>query len=231
MDPQQLWSDARFNDLCVFCGALPRTRDHAPSKVLLDEPFPADLPVVPACAECNQGFSLDEQYLACFLECVIVGSTNPSSVRRDKVRRILAENPNLSRRIDAACLVDEAGEKRWTVESERVRKVILKLARGHAAFEYSEPQLTEPEFVSFVPLFLLSEEQLQKFETPPDERIFPELGSRAFIRGIEHDSQGLFLENRWRVIQEGRYRYLISHSDGIRVRMVLSEYLACEVVW
>ena len=32
----------------------------------------------------------------------------------------------------------------WQPEDERVRNVILKLARAHIAFEQNEPQLDEP---------------------------------------------------------------------------------------
>jgi hypothetical protein len=106
---------------------------------------------------------------------------------------------------------------------------VLKLARGHAAYEYGEPQLYDPESVWFSPLHTLSSREIEAFETPPIEDLFPEIGSRAFVRGIETEWSGMM--GGWRVIQEGRYRYLVSHSAGIAVRMVLSEYLACEVIW
>jgi hypothetical protein len=35
----------------------------------------------------------------------------------------------------------------------------------------------------------------------------------------------------WIVVQEGRYRYRVSQNDGNIVQMVLSEYLACHVIW
>ena len=35
----------------------------------------------------------------------------------------------------------------------------------------------------------------------------------------------------WVVVQEGRYRYMAGVEDGNVVRMVLSEYLGCKVVW
>lgn len=38
---------------CVYCGAFPDTRDHVPSRMLLDKPFPGKLPVVPCCSSCN----------------------------------------------------------------------------------------------------------------------------------------------------------------------------------
>ena len=41
-----------------------------------------------------------------------------------------------------------------------------------------------------------------------------------------------FVTQDWVDVQEGRYRYLAFDDDGaITVRIVLSEYLACEVVW
>ena len=43
--------------MCVYCGNAAGTRDHVPPKVLLDEPYPPDLPPVPACDECNNRFS------------------------------------------------------------------------------------------------------------------------------------------------------------------------------
>jgi hypothetical protein len=78
MDPRQLPIDNRLIGVCVFCGGHPDTRDHAPSKVFLDEPFPEDLAVVEACAECNRSFSIDEEYLACFLEAVLFRNSGPS---------------------------------------------------------------------------------------------------------------------------------------------------------
>lgn len=73
MDPRHLFIDERHTGMCVYCGSPPDTRDHVPSKVLLDEPYPPELPVVGACEKCSSSFSLDEQYLACFLDCVIHG--------------------------------------------------------------------------------------------------------------------------------------------------------------
>jgi hypothetical protein len=35
----------------------------------------------------------------------------------------------------------------------------------------------------------------------------------------------------WVVVQEARYRFLTSTGGAVIVRMLLSEHLACEVVW
>lgn len=85
VDPRQLFFDQRNAGFCVHCGGDDSTSDHVPSKVLLDEPYPDNLPLVPACQTCNNGFSDDESYLACLIECAISGSTDPERVRREKV--------------------------------------------------------------------------------------------------------------------------------------------------
>ncbi|WP_332777429.1 hypothetical protein [Polaromonas sp.] len=136
-DPRKLFVDERLAGSCVYCGAEPTTRDHCPSKVLLDEPFPPNLPVVLACAECNQSFSLDEQYLACFIECVICGTGDPSGVKRANVRRILRAVPQLASRILAELSLREEGQKTWQPDMDRVRNVVTKLARGHLDYELS----------------------------------------------------------------------------------------------
>lgn len=43
------YGDERQLSACVFCRRETETRDHVPSRVLLDEPYPENLPVVPAC--------------------------------------------------------------------------------------------------------------------------------------------------------------------------------------
>lgn len=216
--------------MCLLWGE-PETRDHVPSKILLDEPFPPVLPVVKACRSCNNGFSKDEQYIACLLECVVCGTGDPTLIGREKIRRVLEKNPRLASRIARSCRADETGSLLWEAEVDRVQNVLLKLARGHAAYEYSEPQLEEPESISFAPVPLLSEEQLRAFETLPVETLFPEIGSRAFHKVFRVGGEALTQEGAWQILQEGRYRYSVSHSDGIRVRIVLSDYLACEVTW
>ena len=95
MDPRKLFAEERFTGLCVYCGAEPETRDHVPSKVLLDEPFPDDLPVVPACERCNNRLSPDERYVACFVECAITGSARPESALRDRSGASCTKTPPL----------------------------------------------------------------------------------------------------------------------------------------
>lgn len=233
MDPRHLFMDSRLTGMCVYCGDRPATRDHVPSKVLLDEPYPAELPVVGACTECNSSFSLDEQYLACFVECVICGAVEPEDVKRDKVARILTENPALQKRIQAAADTDLWDNLIWTPEMDRVRKVVLKLARGHAAYELY-PVLAKPTELGVLPIASMSEEERDSFETSPVEHgvaLWPEIGSRAFLRTVGKAPDPFGGLDGWVVVQPGRYRYSVVETGGILVRMVLSEYLACLASW
>ena len=231
MDPRHLFADERFSGSCVFCGAVPESRDHCPSKVLLDEPFPSNLPVVDACTACNNSFSNDELYLACLIEAVISGSTSPELVSRANIRRLFAENPAIAARIGKSRRVSPSSEILWDLETERVQRVVLKLARGHIAYELSLPRTEEPESISFAPLITMTADQRAAFESPEQSCFapWPEIGSRAFIRASQLFGPGS-PSTQWVVVQPGRYRYLVGQSEDF-VHMVLSEYLACRVVW
>ena len=232
MDPRQLAVDERLLGVCVYCGRPPDTHDHVPSRVLLDDPPPHDLPVVDACTPCNQGFSLDEEYLACFLECVLAGSTDPRHLRREKIKRALSRNDRLLARIQASARLDDHDVLVWEPEDERVRNVVLKLARGHAAYELSLPQLDGPETVFVSPLLAMSDEDRKSFENPGPGGLqgWPEINSRAFLRAVgakPYSEQA----GPWIVVQAGQYRYSVDEHGGVRVQIVLAEYLACVVEW
>jgi len=229
--------DKRLTGMCVYCGGQDDTDDHVPSKTLLEEPLPAHVPVVRACAACNAGFSLDEQYLSCFLECVLCGTTDPSGIQRASIRRTLAGSPPLAARIAASQTTDESGDLIWQPEVDRIRRVVLKLARGHAAYELY-PQLEDPDEVAFVPFLVMSDDERSAFEEVNSGPLqpWPELGSRAFLRacGVYPDSEQagpLLQAGSWIIVQPGRYRYSVIETGGVLVRIVLSEYLACAVTW
>jgi len=225
MEQLRDFGDERVRAFCAYCGGSTETKDHVPSKILLDEPYPSNLPVVPACEPCNQSFSEDEAYLACLLECVSVGSTSGSAIKRDKIRRHLRVRPEMASLLAQARIVT-GGQVSFKVETERIRNVALKLARGHAAFEIGEPQYGEPKQVSTVPLLSMTDEALMGFEKPPQFMLWPEVGSRGMQRIVSRGNEPV---EKWIVVQPGRYRYLASSNRTIRI--VIGEYLACEVIF
>jgi hypothetical protein len=229
MDPSQLFADSRLSGFCVYCGGAPDTRDHVPSRILLDDPFPGNLPVVECCCTCNTGFSGHEEYFACFLSCVINGSTSPEKVERPKIARILRERPSLAARIQASLIPSPGNELVWNPEVESIRTILLKLARGHIAYELSLPRLEEPAFINFAPLQVMSSDAVASFLAPQSTPFWPEIGSRAFFRACKSNETDL--EDPWIVVQPGRYQYLVSQAHGDFVRIVIGDYLACEVQW
>lgn len=58
------YEGSRNEGECVHCGGAAETADHVPSKELLDEPYPTNLMVCPACFSCNNSLLSDEGCLA-----------------------------------------------------------------------------------------------------------------------------------------------------------------------
>jgi hypothetical protein len=161
-------------------------------------------------------------------------------IQRPRVVAILERSPALRSRIEAA-RTEIDGRAAFIPEAARVQNVVRKLALGHAAFELSAPG-REPTSLEAWPLLAMSPEQREDFDAPHATRMFGEVGSRGMQRmlvtqitlalptGERSDLQ--LIINDWIEVQEGRYRYLaIDDAGGLRVKMVLSEYLACEVIW
>jgi hypothetical protein len=223
------YGDERSLAFCAFCGGDTGTRDHCPSRVLLDEPYPENLPVVPACTACNARFSSDEQYLACLISCVLAGSTDLARITRPKIRRILSDSPALRARIEQS-RVELANGVIFTPERQRVSTVITKLAQGHVLYELHEPHPEPPDTIYFAPLGLMSEAERDTFESAHAGGIsaWPEVGSRAMQHMVGVDTPP---EYPWLVVQSGLYRFHASVDSGTSIRIVIHEYLACHVHW
>jgi hypothetical protein len=74
----------------------------------------------------------------------------------------------------------------------------------------------------------MTDEESVRFKTT-SLILLPEVGSRAMHR-LTVVGDELF-EAGWLTVQEDRYRYRTSQNNGLAVRMVLREHLACSVVW
>jgi hypothetical protein len=235
------YADERLVYGCIYCGGPEETKEHAPSKVFLDVPFPENLPIVRACRACNNSFSLDEEYVACLLECVLSGTTEPEAISRERIASTLARSPQLKARIEAARTVVN-GQPHFSVEADRIRNVLLKLARGHAVFELSRVCRDEPDHFQVFLTDALTPEQRDAFDAPHLVRLWGEIGSRGHQRlqylqlQLQHkdDQQEIVLVPLcdWVSVQEGRYRFLaVDDIDGVVINIVIREYLACEVRW
>lgn len=127
MEQIKIFSDERYNLVCTYCGeGLPETRDHVPSKILLDEPFPTNLPVVTCCEKCNYKFSLDEEYFASIIECAVWGTTDINVLSREKIKRSLSRNHELQNRIETS-FTEIEGEKNIIIEEDRFKNILIML--------------------------------------------------------------------------------------------------------
>ena len=174
-------ADDRLVNGCIYCGGLEETRDHVPSRVFLDSPLPENLPVVWACSTCNNSFSLDEEYFACLIESAIAGSTDPDHIRRPGVAEILRRAPALRARIEAAKNIID-GRTQFNIEPDRIRNVLLKLARGHAAFELSQIRREDPSSLWWRSFPQMTEDEKDSFDASHVTEMFGEVGSRGLQR-------------------------------------------------
>lgn len=230
--------DERQKSWCIHCArslaGLGTNDDHVPSKSLLSKPRPHHLPIVTICKECNTSFSRDEQYVVTFLSCVVSGSSAPELQSNASAARALTVSPRLRALIERSRTeyTTMGGETRilWKPDAERMNRVVVKNARGHAYFEWGEPMLNAPIEVWAIPLESMSFEQRSNFEGAgegPGLAVWPEVGSRMMSRLVA----GADLLDGWVIVQPGIYRYSVDTSGGLRVRTVLWEYLATEVLW
>jgi len=222
-------SDSRLDTLCAYCGELSDTRDHVPSKILLEKPYPENIPVVPCCLECNNGFSLDEEYFACLIECLISGTTDLDKLSRKSIVKILKRKTKLKARLDKA-IINKDGKTQFKIELERIENIILKLAYGHVKFENSDVTYEKPEHLGFAPIDILTQEELNSFFAITELQNAPEIGSRS-TQNMHITQDGTPVDN-WIVVQDGIYQYSVTPTIGnVKVRILIWNYLACEIVW
>ena len=97
-------------------------------------------------------------------------------------------------------------------------------------YELGLQHLEDPAVMDVVPAPLMTEEYISNFFSPTEygEFLYPEIGSRSFITlwKEKHKAYG-----EWNVIQEGLCEYMIGQSGGDWVKFIISDYLACKVVW
>lgn len=219
------FADERLKyNICSLCGNPdPDSKEHVIPKVFLEEPFPKNLPTTISCRKCNESYSKDEQYLACLIECVISGTTDPDKIERKKISRTLKNSSGL-RKMLKNDKTSNKGDIFFTIDSKRVENVLIKLARAHLFYYINEINYEHPEILKYEPIInFTSEEKTLFFKN--EGYLYPEIGSRYFISSIEENID-------WHIIQEDSYQFLIeSKSNLITVKILIRNYLACIITW
>lgn len=121
----------------------------------------------------------------------------------------------------------------YHLDEQRFERILLKLARGHAGFEFDYVDFDNAKTrIWYDFLFHMPEEALLNFESVPELDIAPEVGSRSittpFILQNMETGEAIGF-SAWNEIQENRYRYQVSHNrkGNITVKIVILEFLYC----
>ena len=230
MNPNKTYyGDSRLNDYCAYCGSLAETEDHVPSRCFLDKPYPQDLPVVPCCKKCNHDFSIDEEYVTCFIDCMKANTTNPSEIQREKTRKTLLHSTKLQERI-ASQIRDFGGTTIYDYEKDRFEKVLCKLAYGHLAYENDSLSWDSTYNISMWLLSNMSDVQKHSFFEPYAGTILPEVCSHALSHiALHYGEDGVHsFSSCWITVQKDRYSYCVS-PDSNKVKIIIADFLAAEI--
>ncbi len=229
---------------CIYCGAKADTREHVPSKLFLKKPLPCNLPVLPACKKCNNGFSTDELYTKTYIKCL-------KAFFDDHDYDCLQIKPTDPIGImEAKKAVKEAVDLETLRFDNRVGRILAKLAIGHAVYELSEGYHSQkwngvPISIKYLIRATVSKEEWENLEYAEmlNKNAVPVIGSRGFrnylilqmpIETIETEKRenlNLVMMD-WTDVQNGIYRYIAYFEENkLIVKMIIMDYLYGEVVF
>jgi hypothetical protein len=193
--------------------------------VFLDQPYPENLPVVGSCRACNEGSSLDEEYVACLLEVAACGSADPYTMMRTRIARKLMDNAPLLARLRNSFIAEGMLEPDY----ERVDRVLEKMGRGLCAYETGVTTGGMSAAVEYVPIATLTPEDCERFREVSAPQLLPEVGSRMMFRVLV--ANGRPFVNQWQEVQPGRFSYAVEvSSEHTLVKMAVRDYLAVRVL-
>lgn len=210
--------------MCCYCGECADTVDHVPSKILLNEPYPENLPTVPCCRKCNEQFSLDEEYVAVLFECVRWQTFNSGQFQREKVRKIAEHTPALLETVKETVLPLLNGHFSIDLRDVRLNRVLTKLIGGHLRFEGLDQLFLHEGFdIRFYHDIHANLEFYRWFHSPIFSELLPEVGSRALNAMIEQGSVG----GSWFTVQSGTYAYCVA-PDNSEVRIIIQNFFGVQ---
>lgn len=211
--------------LCIYCGESAHTREHCPPRSFFPEhDFPDNLRVLPACENCNRGFSHAEEIVRDYLNCIYDRfGNNKSTDGYSDVIRGYAELTEQNK-----TLIEEA------------EIVFIKVAQGLAIYEMSDcfgDYGWSSEITGFICKHWIDHDKWDRLDNPINIDVFPELGTRAsdgfFILPIlEIDGEVSLgsLSTMWTVLKEDVFSYVTwLEDDIIKVRMILRDFFYVEV--
>lgn len=232
---------------CIYCGNVSDTREHIPSKVFLSKPYPDDLPVLPACKKCNNGFSDDELYTEIYIDSIKYLSGFSNKILNENEQHIFCNSAFPDAQTDLSSYYD-IGK---IPTRERIERIITKLAIGHAVYELSTGYFSnsfsgKPISIKYNFLFETSKTEKEEFDSLiiMDDKVLPEIGSRVYgkLLVLEQTMQSLNGNDtkklqipimNWSDIQDKRYRYIawLETNNTFHVKIVIHDFLFAEVIF
>ena len=219
---------------CIFCRtALSNqnaSKEHVPSKVFLQKPYPENLGVIYTCSSCNNRFSLDEEYSAVVVSVMKSGNCDPKRQAISTASKIMERKSKLTSSLRSGFVQHYAPSgkvyTKFSFNKDRLDNVIQKNARTIALYEVGEGYLSDNATVTWWTANQIGKEERIEFEFIDDPDSFPEVGCRMLFRLIEAKD----MVNGWVAVQPDIFRYALSwSSEFLKIRMVFSEFLFAEV--
>lgn len=178
------------SNICLYCGGKSETRDHIPTRGLLNKPYPNNLMTVPSCKKCNNSFSKDEEYLIILL--ITISDSHTLSEKQEsngKLDRAIDRKPLLYDSLIDTLTIGGNGKVFINIEQERVGRIVSKIACG----------IYSKEFKQVRPLVEFN--RVKTFSIDNHSEITNKLLS---ILQSEH-----FASNKWTVVQKDVFSYTI----------------------
>lgn len=143
---------------CYLCGSPATTIDHVPPQSFFEN-VPANIIKLPACAACNRGASLDEEYIRTtivalgYARSVVARRIWEGAVKRSFVRRPRGLRARLARDVVPVEVRTPAGEvlghsPGLAIDGKRSLSVFRKIARGIFFHEQAQ-RLVDNELLLF----------------------------------------------------------------------------------
>lgn len=224
-------NDVRYDNICCYCQKPftdNKTKDHIPSKVLLDEPYPTNLPIAFCCYDCNQSFSTDEEYFACIIEYLVAGTKNAEMIQREKIRNILNKKKHLKNKIEDN-IVDNGGKLTINFPESLLEKVLKKIIFGHLSYELSNPYIHNPDYIELNTIDNFTELEFQEFISECTMDIAPEIGTRASLTHIVINEKPI---STWKIVQKNNYQYKLDVSENeITLKVIIRNKIYLLARW
>lgn len=215
--------------------------------MFLEKPYPNELPVLPACRSCNNGFSDDELYVETYIDSLKYLSGYSSSLREQNLEKLKKNSAFLDAQSD---LSEYYNGNNLSINS-KIERILTKLAVCHMVYELSEGYCTDncciqPTLVSYSFLFDMSKSDVDNFNDLifMNDKQVPIIGSRVFdkiyvLDSILNSMDGSQLKKLpilvmdWTNIQDQNYRYVswLKNDDMFHVKIVIHDFLFAEIVF